>query len=1058
MSLVIRNTVICVLLLSEALAATAAPVLRETPDGLFIDNLPSCVIVENKTIDTMAEALAAGGRSIMRVASWRGREGRYIVAVPAEAIEVRIKALGRNSISLTDIQISNCPESIDIGTAIAMSEASDLRLSAYFGAPSDTFGIETAYSNALAGLPAKTLPGWRADMYFEQAEWRRDSGQPELALNSWANALSLYRKSADARGEAAALNSIGLAHWRQARPAAAASHLEQALAIRQSRGESFATAAILNNLGILGAEIGDQETALFHYQQALSIFQNGIELRTKINQSQVATTANLISPKGDLGSALNTLNNLAQLYRDGGQNSIAQRYWLNYLAFQAFLPDVKAVAEARHNLGVLKYEQGKFDEALRLLLDAKSTFDAADDGRWKAQSRIVLSILYRNLGDDERAWVYAEQALSLQADDRRVQLDALRQGGRIALTLGHAEEAFDAFQEAKELLNDNAPIREIGALESDLARTELSLNQLAAALTRQQKNVQRLEQVEFPAATARARSLLGEILYRQGEIEAAVEALKQAQTVQQRIGAKLAELETLERLGRIQQETDSTAAISTHHRALALLNDPSVRGLPQLHEAGFRARYRKIYERQVALLLDADQLDEAWAVGELARTGDIMVLRDGRKRELQGAALFEALDQHAELLSDLHLLTSKPDSDGQKIQQIRARIDRLEVDLQPTASETQTPSLATTRNTLAPNQRLLSFVLGEDRGWVWIIGGNSSDQVFSIDNVEGLRADVEKLLVQLRHPRNALGRASRLVQSIRNRLPAQVHQAVANADEILIQPDRELHALPFSLLWLETGTTEAPKSFRRILSASTMARPEKPASEPSMLVLADPGWSDPDESDSLYPESSLLGRLLRDSSLARLPGTRTEADAIAALGNNTLRVQLKTGPFASRDFIINGGLHGYSHLHFATHGLVDIEYPELSALLLASESGAGPAFLRPHDISRLNLNAELVVLSGCDTGYGRVFAGSGAFSLARPFLLAGADQVLASLWKVDDHRAAQFMQRFYQYLLVESNKPADALALTKHWMQQQPGNNHPYFWSGFTLSSTQVFD
>lgn len=222
------------------------------------------------------------------------------------------------------------------------------------------------------------------------------------------------------------------------------------------------------------------------------------------------------------------------------------------------------------------------------------------------------------------------------------------------------------------------------------------------------------------------------------------------------------------------------------------------------------------------------------------------------------------------------------------------------------------------------------------------------------------------------------------------------------------------------------------------------------------MVLADPGWADSDESRPMYPESSLLTRLMRDSALARLPGTRNEAEAIAALESDSLRTQLKLGPSATREFVLDGGLNGYTHLHIATHGLVDLQYPELSALLLASETGIGPAFLRPSDISSLNLDASLVVLSGCDTGYGRVFAGSGAFSLARPFLLAGADQVLASLWKVDDFRTAQFMTRFYHHLFSESLTAGQALTRTRQWMREQRGNGHPYFWAGFVLKSAVI--
>lgn len=1047
-----RQLIQPILIIAIAIELSFTPVARESLDALILESLDECVVVFNKGVDTMSEALSSDGSVEVRSASWRGREGRYVVAPPPDSIELRITAFGRDSISAADVRVDTCPERLDLDAARAMAKAIDLRLTAYFGGQPDPALIESAFSKALAGMPANTLPGWRADVFFEIAEWHRDSGQREEAADAWSSALELYRQVGDQRGGAATLNSLGLVAWRQGNPVDAASLFEQALAIRRALGDAFASSVILNNLGLLAAENGDRDTALDYYQRALAIFQNGIELRVEVASGSTDLLAEQVSSDGDLGSALNTLNNLAQLYRDIGQPAIAERYWRNYLAFQAYLPEVLAVAQARQNLGVLMFEQGRLDEVLPLLLDSKVQFDTAEAGRWQAESRVALSQLYLELGDQDGAWAYAEQAMALEMDDRRARAGVLRQSGRIALDLGHADAAFEAFQTASTLLGENAPPGEVGALESDLARAELEMDRVDAARDRQIKNLERLQEVDFPAATARARSLLGEILYRRGDHAGAIELLQQAQEVQQRLGARLAELETLERLGRIQQETNPQAAISTHDRALELLADPRVRRLPEVRRAGFRARYRGMHERQITLLLDANQSDAAWAVGERARAGDLMALRDARDLDREDPVHQEALDRHARLLAELHLLTSILDSDANEIQRIRAELDRLETDLQPSSSEGLAPSIDRTRAALNPNQRLLSFTLGDSQGWVWVIGG-TRDRVFAIENVAGLRADVEALLAQLRHPRNAIGRISRLVRAIRDRLPHEIHEAVADAEEVLIQPDRELHAMPFALLWPVVDPERSAPRLRRVVSATTASPATVPASEPSLLVLADPGWNEPGGGEPMYPESSLLTRLLRDSALARLPGTRREAEAIAALGGEGMRVQLKLGRAATRDFVLGGGMAGYPLLHVATHGLVDLEYPELSALLLADEAGAGPAFLRPSDIARLNLDASLVVLSGCDTGHGKVFAGSGAFSLARPFLLAGADQVLASLWKVDDHRTAQFMTRFYHHLLTESRSVDQALALAQQWMRRQPGNAHPYYWAGFVLTA-----
>jgi CHAT domain-containing protein len=199
-----------------------------------------------------------------------------------------------------------------------------------------------------------------------------------------------------------------------------------------------------------------------------------------------------------------------------------------------------------------------------------------------------------------------------------------------------------------------------------------------------------------------------------------------------------------------------------------------------------------------------------------------------------------------------------------------------------------------------------------------------------------------------------------------------------------------------------------------------------------------------------------MGRLMRSDVLAGLPGTVREAESLAALAGPDLRVNLRTGPKASRQFVQRGGLTDYSILHFATHGLLDLNYPALSALLLADEQADGPAFLKAGDIAALDFDAELVVLSGCETGAGRIRAGEGALSLARPFLIAGADQVVSTLWKVDDARTADFMASFYRHLLEGDATAAGALAAAQREMRDDPATDHPFYWAGFTLAGTAL--
>src|SRR5262249_29943069 len=157
---------------------------------------------------------------------------------------------------------------------------------------------------------------------------------------------------------------------------------------------------------------------------------------------------------------------------------------------------------------------------------------------------------------------------------------------------------------------------------------------------------------------------------------------------------------------------------------------------------------------------------------------------------------------------------------------------------------------------------------------------------------------------------------------------------------------------------------------------------------------------------------------------------------------------------ANRAMATSAALGQYRYLHFATHGLLDNEHPELSGLAfsLVDRQGAEQnGYLRMIDVFNLRLPAELVVLSGCRTALGKEVNGEGLIGLTRGFLYAGARRVLASLWQVNDRATAELMKRFYQELLLKQQPPAAALRTAQLALQRDTRWSAPYYWAGFVL-------
>ncbi len=200
-----------------------------------------------------------------------------------------------------------------------------------------------------------------------------------------------------------------------------------------------------------------------------------------------------------------------------------------------------------------------------------------------------------------------------------------------------------------------------------------------------------------------------------------------------------------------------------------------------------------------------------------------------------------------------------------------------------------------------------------------------------------------------------------------------------------------------------------------------------------------------------------------------MPATETEVLNIQKLfkikNKSTL---ICTHKQASEEFVKSGELAKYRYVHIATHGFVNSEKPELSGILLAQNSEAltlsegfttsEDGILYSGEIYNLKLNSDLVVLSACETGLGKVKRGEGIIGLTRALLYAGTKNIIVSLWKVSDASTSVLMENFYKNLLEKPtrfSKPrgfSNPLRKAKLQMIENGGvTAHPFYWSPFIL-------
>jgi CHAT domain-containing protein len=350
---------------------------------------------------------------------------------------------------------------------------------------------------------------------------------------------------------------------------------------------------------------------------------------------------------------------------------------------------------------------------------------------------------------------------------------------------------------------------------------------------------------------------------------------------------------------------------------------------------------------------------------------------------------------------------------------------------------------------------MLAFVL--DSGHITVV---------RLASLKSIAAATAKLYERLRDPeaaaldiRQAAARVAELVW-----WPIAEH---VTHRRVLVIPDDSLHTVPFAVLpW--TSAADSPALLERVElsmmpSMLFVARPRGERAKTNARVfelIGDPVLRAGDWQRECAPALSAVGSAepprdlpsTQSLALPRLPGSRAEVLAIkewAQRARPGTRVEMRVGCDATPRGLREAAAASPELLHIATHGYVDAYRPRLSALALTPESAVqgGAAWFGLLDILDTKVDAQLVVLSACDTSRGRLLAGEGVLGPAQAFLQAGAASVIASYWRIEDARTAPFMQSFYQHLLGEHLTAADALRRTQLELKQAS----PHVWAAFTL-------
>jgi hypothetical protein len=374
-----------------------------------------------------------------------------------------------------------------------------------------------------------------------------------------------------------------------------------------------------------------------------------------------------------------------------------------------------------------------------------------------------------------------------------------------------------------------------------------------------------------------------------------------------------------------------------------------------------------------------------------------------------------------------------------------SRAEQRESDLMTLAGGLP-PEAGRVQAALNPREALLGFLEGPDRVLLFVVTGNRTS-VFRRDVGRGATGTRIRVLRELLlRPDGGGGRdvAERALEALHELLLGDARRAgaLAGSTALVVVPHGQLAYVPFAAL-------RDPATGRFLMEDFSVLHLPSAAALP---VVRQPRWR-PGRDSAAVAFAPFPGEL---------PGTLAEVEALRAVYRG---LEVRRGR-AATEASVRAALAEAGVVHLATHGVLNGRSPLFSRIELARGAGGveDNGRLEVHELTRMGIAARLVFLSGCETGLG--LAGSTAFgsgedytTLARAFLRAGAANVVATLWRVEDRGAAAFATRFYRNLAEAERRGAPAslpevLGRTQREMVRDPRYGSPFHWAGYQVSGS----
>lgn len=905
------------------------------------------------------------------------------------------------------------------------------------------------------------------------------------ALTHFQESLKLSEEVGDKAEIAAAQNNIANVYQVQADYARALEYFQKSLKLSEELGNKARIAITLNSIGSVYISQGDYARALEYYQRSLM-------LREELADRQGVAFA---------------LTNIGNVYQGLGDYAQALEYYRRSLKLKEEIGNKASIHRTLTNIGTIHYWQGDYARALEYYQRSLRLSQELGDQETTAGTLHNIGNVHKSQRSYAQALEYYErsQKLAEELGYKATLAHALSSIGSVHYWQGDYAQASEYYQKGLRLAEELGLKANIVDALNNIGNIDKARGDYARASEYYQKGLRLAEKLGYKEYTVAILGDLADLHYLQGNYTKAAELAERTASLASQIGSPEHFWYARATAGK------SYYALNLPERARQALNEAiaSIEKL-RVQVAGGEEDQQRFFEAMVSpfsamvdLLIDQNNVAEAFSYAERAKGRVLLDVLQGGRTNINKAMTDVEKEEEQRLYAGLVSLNTQIYREKVRAQPDQTRLSDLNARLQKTRLEFEAfqtnlyaahPELKVHRGQTRPfnleeagtlltdnKTALLEFVVTDEKTYLFALTkgkpagqgqlGKPELRVYSLeikrqelaDETSNFRRALSELDLEFRKPARQL--YSLLLKPAEEQLQGKT--------KLCIVPDGPLWELPFQALqpienrYLVEDRAifytpslsvlrEMTKSARRgradetgFTTGGAKVVPVSDRFSPVLLAFANPSLN--------TGTVERVRAVHRDEKLEPLPEAEKEVRILEQL-YGAARSKVYTGADA-REERAKSEMGKYRILHFATHGILDDQNPMYSNVLLsqAGDNEAEDGLLEAWEIMRLDLKADLTVLSACQTARGRVGAGEGMIGMSWAFFVAGSPTTVVSQWRVDSASTKQLMVEFHRRLISGAAKErdaptkAEALRGAAVSLLRDRRYRHPFYWSGFVI-------